>query len=61
VRWVAQELFTRKPSYEQDEFLETWQSHLPGIVGDFYEVPSTDLLEGIALLNQGSWVYSPSK
>jgi hypothetical protein len=28
--------------------LEAWQSRLPGLVGDFYSLPTVELLQGIA-------------
>jgi hypothetical protein len=27
--------------------LEAWQSRLPGLVGDFYSLPTVELLQGI--------------
>ena len=63
MQWVALDLFTRQSSYPEHDFVETWQSHLPGIVDDgFYDanVTTADLLKGIAVLDNGNWVYAPS-
>jgi hypothetical protein len=46
----------------QEALMVAWQDHLPGIVGNgFYNVPTVDLLEGIAVLvEDGQWKYQPT-
>jgi hypothetical protein len=33
--------------WEQMALLEAWQSQLPGLVGDFYELPTVKGLQGL--------------